>query len=263
MSDVLLETIEDGVATLTMNRPEARNAFTREMISGMSEKLTRLAKDNAVRVVVLTGAGGAFCSGGDVKSFAANAGAKVNLNEKIQDLRERSEVSRLLHEMPKPTLAVIPGPAAGAGFSLAMACDMRIAADDAKITTAFSKVGLSGDFGGSYFLTKLLGEAKAKELYFTADVVLGKEAEKIGMVNKSVPADELPAAAAEMAKRLASLPTIAVGYMKKNINTASEGTLSDVLDWEANQMIRSFETEDHKGAAVAFVEKRAPEFKGR
>ena len=220
MSDVLLETIEDGVATLTMNRPEARNAFTRE-----------------------------------------NAGAKVNLNEKIQDLRERSEVSRLLHEMPKPTLAVIPGPAAGAGFSLAMACDMRIAADDAKITTAFSKVGLSGDFGGSYFLTKLLGEAKAKELYFTADVVLGKEAEKIGMVNKSVPADELPAAAAEMAKRLASLPTIAVGYMKKNINTASEGTLSDVLDWEANQMIRSFETEDHKGAAVAFVEKRAPEFK--
>ena len=144
-----------------------------------------------------------------------------------------------------------------------MACDMRIAADDAKITTAFSKVGLSGDFGGSYFLTKLLGEAKAKELYFTADVVLGKEAEKIGMVNKSVPADELSAAADAMAKRLASLPTIAIGYMKKNINTASEGTLSEVLDWEANQMVRSFETEDHKGAAAAFVEKRAPEFKGR
>lgn len=263
MSDVLLEKIEDGIATLTMNRPEARNAFTREMMDGLSEKLARLAKDNSVRAVVLTGAGGAFCAGGDVKGFAANAGAKVNLDEKIQDLRERMEVSRLLHEMPKPTLAVIPGPAAGAGFSLAMACDMRIAADDAKITTAFSKVGLSGDFGGTYFLTKLLGEAKAKELYFTADVVLGKEAEAIGMVNKSVPADELPAAADAMAKRLASLPTVAIGYMKKNINTASEGTLNEVLDWEANQMIRSFETEDHKGAAVAFVEKRAPEFKGR
>lgn len=263
MSDVLLEKIEGGIATLTMNRPEARNAFTREMMDGLSEKLARLAKDNSVRAVVLTGAGGAFCAGGDVKGFAANAGAKVNLDEKIQDLRERMEVSRLLHEMPKPTLAVIPGPAAGAGFSLAMACDMRIAADDAKITTAFSKVGLSGDFGGTYFLTKLLGEAKAKELYFTADVVLGKEAEAIGMVNKSVPADELPAAADAMAKRLASLPTVAIGYMKKNINTASEGTLNEVLDWEANQMIRSFETEDHKGAAVAFVEKRAPEFKGR
>lgn len=263
MSDVLLETFEDGIATLTMNRPEARNAFTREMMDGLSEKLTRLAKDGSVRAVVLTGAGGAFCAGGDVKGFAANAGAKVNIDERIQDLRERMEVSRLLHEMPKPTLAVIPGPAAGAGFSLAMACDMRIAADDAKITTAFSKVGLSGDFGGTYFLTKLLGEAKAKELYFTADVILGKEAEAIGMVNKSVPADELPAAAAAMAKRLAELPTVAIGYMKKNINTASEGTLREVLDWEAHQMIRSFETEDHQGAAIAFVEKRAPEFKGR
>ena len=263
MSDVLLETIEDSIATVTMNRPEARNAFTREMMAGLSEKLSRLAKDSSVRAVVLTGAGGAFCAGGDVKGFAANAGVKVNFDEKIQDLRGRMEVSRLLHEMPKPTLAVIPGPAAGAGFSLAMACDMRIASDDAKITTAFSKVGLSGDFGGSYFLTKLLGEAKAKELYFTADVVLGKDAEVIGMVNKSVPAEELSAAAAAMAKRLASLPTVAIGYMKKNINKASEGTLSEVLDWEANQMIRAFETEDHQGAAVAFVEKRAPEFKGR
>ena len=263
MSDVLFEKIEDGIATLTMNRPEARNALTRDMMTGLTESLTRLAKDKSVRAVVLTGAGGAFCSGGDVKGFAANVDAKVDMDEKIHDLRERMEVSRLLHEMPKPTLAVIPGPAAGAGFSLAMACDMRIAADDAKITTAFSKVGLSGDFGGSFFVTKLLGEAKAKELYFTADVILGKEAEAMGLVNKSVPAEELPAAADAMAKKLASLPTVAIGYMKKNINTASEGTLSEVLDWEANQMIRSFETEDHKGAAVAFVEKRAPEFKGR
>ncbi|MCF8465850.1 MAG: enoyl-CoA hydratase [Sneathiella sp.] len=263
MSDDLLETVESGIATLTMNRPEARNALTRAMMAGLSESLTRFASDRSIRAVVLTGAGDAFCSGGDVKGFAANVGAEVNLDEKIQDLRVRMEVSRLLHEMPKPTLAVIPGPAAGAGLSMALACDMRIAADTAKITTAFSKVGLSGDFGGTYFLTKLVGAAKARELYFTADVVLGKQAEALGIVNKSVPADELPAAAAAMAKKLASLPTVAIGYMKKNLNTALEGTLSDVLDWEANQMIRSFETEDHKGAAQAFVEKRAPVFNGR
>ncbi|MEH6526003.1 MAG: enoyl-CoA hydratase [Sneathiella sp.] len=263
MSDDLLETIEDGVATVTMNRPEARNAFTAEMMVGLTEAFNRLAADTSVRVVVLTGAGGAFCAGGDVKSFAANAGAKINLDARILDLRTRMEVSRVLHEMPKPTLAVIPGPAAGAGFSLAMACDMRIAADTAKITTAFSKVGLSGDFGGSFFLTKLLGAAKARELYFTGDVVLGKEAAAIGMVSKSVPDTELPEAAAAMAKHLASLPTVAVGYMKKNLNTALEGSLSDVLDWEATNMVRSFETEDHQGAAKAFVEKRAPVFNGR
>jgi 2-(1,2-epoxy-1,2-dihydrophenyl)acetyl-CoA isomerase len=263
MSDDLLETIEDGIATVTMNRPEARNAFTAEMMAGLTEAFNRLAADASVRVVVLTGAEGAFCAGGDVKSFAANAGAKVNLDARILDLRNRMDVSRVLHEMPKPTLAVIPGPAAGAGFSLAMACDMRIAADTAKITTAFSKVGLSGDFGGSFFLTKLLGAAKARELYFTGEVVSGKEAAAIGMVSKSVPDEELPEAAAAMAKHLASLPTVAVGYMKKNLNTALEGSLSDVLDWEATNMVRSFETEDHQGAAKAFVEKRAPVFNGR
>jgi 2-(1,2-epoxy-1,2-dihydrophenyl)acetyl-CoA isomerase len=263
MSDDLLETIEDGVATVTMNRPEARNAFTPDMMRDMTEAFNRLAADTSVRVVVLTGAGGAFCAGGDVKKFAANAGADVNLDARILDLRTRMDISRVLHEMPKPTLAVIPGPAAGAGFSLAMACDLRIASDTAKITTAFSKVGLSGDFGGTFFLTKLLGAAKARELYFTGDVVTGKEAAAIGMVNKSVPDAELPAAAAAMAKHLASLPTVALGYMKKNLNTALAGSLSDVLDWEATNMVRSFETEDHKGAAKAFVEKRAPVFNGR
>ncbi|WP_334129550.1 enoyl-CoA hydratase [Sneathiella sp.] len=263
MSDVLLETIEDGIATVTMNRPEARNAFTPDMMAKMTATFERLAVDKSVRAVVLTGAGDAFSAGGDVKSFAAKAGEKVDLNNRIQELRNRMRMCTTLYEMPKPTLAVIPGPAAGAGFSLAMACDMRIAADEAKITTAFSKVGLSGDFGGSYFVTKMLGEAKTKELYFFADVLMGKDAEAIGLVNKSVPAAELPAAAAALAKRLASLPTVAIGYMKKNIATASHGTLTDVLDWEANQMIRAFETEDHKGAATAFVEKRAPEFNGR
>jgi 2-(1,2-epoxy-1,2-dihydrophenyl)acetyl-CoA isomerase len=266
MAQDLIESFENGIATLTMNRPEARNAFTREMMDGLAQALPRLAVDPAVRLVVITGAGNAFCAGGDVKSFARNAAgapATVSFDTKVTDLRLRMEAVRWLHEMPKPTLAVIPGPAAGAGLSVALACDLRIAADDAKLTTAFSKIGLSGDFGGSFFLNYLVGAAKAREMYFTGQVISGAEAARIGLVNRAVPAAQLAEAAATWAQELASLPTVAVGYMKRNLNTALHGSLGDVLDAEAIHMIRSFETEDHKGAAVAFVEKRPPSFKGR
>ena len=265
MTQDLLETIEGGIATLTMNRPEARNALTREMMLALSEALPRLANDAAVRLVVLTGSGAAFCSGGDVKGFAKNAAAAavtLSFDHKVTDLRARMEVSRWLHEMPKPTLAVIPGPAAGAGLSLALACDMRIAADNAKFTTAFSKIGLSGDFGGSYFLNHLVGAAKAREMYFTGQVLLGDEAQRIGLVNRVVPAAQLADAARAWAAELAALPTVAIGYMKRNLNAGLRGSLSEVLDAEAIHMIRTFETSDHKGAAAAFVEKRAPRFEG-
>ncbi len=265
MTQDLLETIEGGIATLTMNRPEARNALTREMMLALSEALPRLANDAAVRLVVLTGTGAAFCSGGDVKGFAKNAAAAavtLSFDHKVTDLRARMEVSRWLHEMPKPTLAVIPGPAAGAGFSLALACDLRIAADNAKFTTAFAKIGLSGDFGGSYFLNHLVGAAKAREMYFTGQVLLGDEALRIGLVNRVVPAAQLADAARAWAAELAALPTVAIGYMKRNLNAGLRGSLSDVLDAEAIHMIRTFETSDHKGAAAAFVEKRAPQFEG-
>jgi 2-(1,2-epoxy-1,2-dihydrophenyl)acetyl-CoA isomerase len=266
MTQDLLESTANGVTTLTMNRPQARNAFTRDMIEALAEALPRLATDPAVRLVVLTGAGDAFCAGGDVKGFAkaaAGAPAVMSFDQKVTDLRARMEVSRWLHEMPKPTLAVIPGPAAGAGLSLALACDLRIAADDAKLTTAFSKVGLSGDFGGSYFLNHLVGAAKARELYFTGEVVRGSEAQKIGLVNRAVPATQLAAAASSWAAELAALPTVAVGYMKRNLNVGLRGSLNDVLDAEAVHMVRTFETDDHKGAAAAFVEKRAPQFSGK
>ncbi len=266
MNQDLLETIEGGIATLTMNRPEARNALSVQMFDGLSEALPRLANNPAVRLVVLTGAGAAFCSGGDVKGFARRASGEASamtFDHKVTDLRARMEICRWLHEMPKPTLAVISGPAAGAGLSMALACDMRIAADDAKLTTAFSKIGVSGDFGGSYFLNHLVGAAKAREMYFTAQVVSGAEAQRIGLVNRAVPAAQLPEAARVWAAELAALPTVAVGYMKRNLNVGLRGSLADVLDVEAIHMIRTFETADHKSAAVAFVEKRAPRFEGR
>ena len=266
MTTNLLETIDGPIATLTMNRPEARNALTREMLQAMAEALHRLALDPAVRLVVLTGAGSAFCSGGDVKGFARNAAgapATMSFDTKVTDLRSRMEVSRWLHEMPKPTLAVIPGPAAGAGLSLALACDLRIAADDAKLTTAFAKVGLSGDFGGSYFLNHLVGAGRARQMYMTGEVVRGDEAQRIGLVQRAVPAAQLADAAKAWAAELAALPTVAVGYMKRNLNLGLHASLAEVLDAEAVHMIRTFETDDHKGAAAAFVEKRAPTFNGR
>ena len=271
MTDQLIETFADGVATLTMNRPEARNALTGEMLSALSAAVRRVAADPEVRAVVLTGAGGAFCAGGDVKGFAADnsrgAGAGgasgPSMEQRAFGLRSGMEVVKWLQEMPKPTLAVIPGPAAGAGLSLALACDLRITAAKAKLTTAFSKVGVSGDYGGSYFLSQLVGAAKARELYFTADVITGEEALALGIVNKSVPAEDLAVAAADYARYLASLPTVAVGYMKRNLNAAQHATLSEVLDLEAMHMVRTMMTDDHKAASAAFVEKRAPTFAGR
>jgi 2-(1,2-epoxy-1,2-dihydrophenyl)acetyl-CoA isomerase len=266
MTQDLLESFDAGIATLTMNRPDSRNAFSRDMLDAMATALPRLAQDPAVRLVVLTGTGTAFSAGGDVKGFAKNAAGAppaMTFDHKVTDLRQRMEISRWLHEMPKPTMAVIPGAAAGAGLSLALACDMRIAADDAKLTTAFSKIGLSGDFGGSYFLHHLVGAAKARELYFTGQVLRGDEAARIGMVNRAVPAAQLADAARAWAAELAALPTVAIGYMKRNLNTGLRAGLAEVLDAEAIHMVRSFETNDHKSAAIAFVDKRPPRFEGR
>jgi len=266
MSD-LIETIEDGIATLTMNRPEARNAFTSDMSNGLAEATYRLANDPSVRVIVLTGAGGAFCAGGDVKSFAqASKGANpstLTFEAKVADLRRRMEASRWLYEAPKPTLAVIPGAAAGAGLSLALACDLRISTDTAKLTTAFSKVGVAGDFGASYFLSQLVGTAKAREMFFFGETITGAQAAQLGIVNHAVPADDLPKFAADYARKLKNLPTAAISYMKRNLNMALHSTLSQNLDQEAVHMVRSMMTEDHKTASLAFVEKRAPEFAGR
>ncbi len=257
----LIETIEDGVATLTFNRPERMNALSTPIMQGLLEGLPRLAGDPTVRVVVLTGAGRAFCAGGDVKSMA-EGGDSRSAAEATAHLRARMEVSRILHELPKPTIAMINGPAAGAGLALALACDLRIAGASARLVTAFVKVGFSGDFGGSYFLTRLVGTSKARELYFTGRPVDAEEALSLGLVNRVVPDDQLARATIELARSLAQGPQIALRLMKQNMNFAESGGLADLLDIEAANQVQTGRTEDHREAARAFVEKRAPVFVG-
>lgn len=263
MSDNLLIDRQGGVLVLTMNRPERKNAFTRPMLHAMADVLTEAADDPEVRVVVLTGADGAFCAGGDVKAMSEGAHQDKSFYQQRKDLRTVMEVSRLLHEMPKPTIAAIEGAAAGAGLSLALACDFRVASDTAKITTAFAKVGLSGDFGGTYFLTQIVGTSKAKELYFFSPIISGKEAAQIGLVNRSVDPGRALDEAKDFAAPLAAGAPLALGRMKANLNLAAGGgSLAQVLDLEADNHTNSTATADHKEAANAFVEKRKPVFTG-
>jgi 2-(1,2-epoxy-1,2-dihydrophenyl)acetyl-CoA isomerase len=258
----LIKTIEDGIATLTFNRPERLNALSTPIMEGLLRRLPRLADDPAVRVVVLTGAGRAFCAGGDVKSMAEGR-EHGSVAEDTAALRARMEVSRLLHELPQPTIAMLNGPAAGAGLSLALACDLRIAGVSARLVTAFVKIGYSGDFGGSYFLTRLVGTARARELYFTGRSVAAEEALSLGLVNRVVPDDRLSDATMELARSLAQGPRIALSLMKRNLNCAEKGGLVELLDMEAAHQVQTGRTEDHREAAKAFVEKRAPVFIGR
>ncbi|MGH7373428.1 MAG: enoyl-CoA hydratase [Candidatus Rokuibacteriota bacterium] len=264
MTTDLIENVKDGVAVLTLNRPDRLNAMSRPMLDALLEALPRLAEDPAVGVIVLTGAGRGFCAGGDVKAMAeGNELGGQTMEEKAQALRARMETSRWLHEMPKPTIAMVRGPAAGAGLSLAMACDMRIASDTARLGTAFARVGYSGDFGGSYYLTQLVGTAKARELYFTADLLDAQQALALGLVNRVVPDARLEEETMALASRLARGPRVAYRYMKRNMNAAESASLKEMLDLEAWHHTRTGMTEDHREAARAFVEKREPQFKGR
>ena len=263
----LIATLESGILTLTLNRPEARNAMSRAMNQALQEQLAAAELDPAVRCVVLTGAGKGFCAGGDVKGMAAAGDGTVGqltLDQAIhrQRVNQRGTAGKLF-KMPKPTVAALPGAAAGAGLALALACDLRVMASTAVLTTAFARVGFSGDYGGSYFLTQLVGSAKARELYFLSDRVGADEALRLGLVNWVCAPEDLAARTREIALRLANGPTVAYRYMKENLNRALAGEVDDCLDLEATHHIHCGQTEDHREAARAFVEKREPVFKGR
>jgi len=263
----LLATLDEGVLTLTLNRPDARNAMSGDMNAALQAQLAWAELAAEVKVIVLTGAGKGFCAGGDVKGMAARGDGTVGNNTidgKIhqQRLNQRATAGKLFR-MPKPTIAALPGAAAGAGFSLALACDMRVMASTAIMTTAFARVGFSGDYGGTYFLTQLVGSAKARELYFLSDRVSADEALRLGLANWVVEPDQLQAKAMEIARRLANGPTVAYRYMKENLNRAMSGEVEDCLDLEATHHVHCGQTEDHREATKAFVDKREPVFKGR
>jgi 2-(1,2-epoxy-1,2-dihydrophenyl)acetyl-CoA isomerase len=237
MTDVLLEHAEDGVVTLTLNRPDRMNAFSPELYDALLTALDRLANDNGVGAVVLTGAGRAFCAGGDVKTMEARRAA--TFEDSTQELRRRTNIARYLHEMPKPTIAAVNGAAMGAGFSIALSCDFRIAAESARFSTSFAKIGLSGDFGGSYFLTHLVGPMKAKELYFTAEMLDAQKALALGIVSRVVTDAALANETKVFAQTLASGARVAIRYMKSNINAVMRGaSLSDMLDLESMSTAR-------------------------
>ena len=263
----LLAYEEDGVAVLTLNRPERRNAMSGEMLDGLAGALDYAERAASVRCVILTGAGGAFCAGGDVKGMAAErgeAGAGPTLDERIhsQRLSQRNTAGRI-YLMPKPVIAMLPGPAAGAGLSLALACDLRTMADTAIITTAFARVGFSGDYGGTFFLSQLVGSGKAREMYYLSDRYDAATCERLGIANCVFPADALEAETLAIAGRLASGPPIAYRYMKENFNRAAGGDVIECLDLEATHHVHAGLSADHREAASAFVEKREPTFVGR
>src|ERR1700757_2324018 len=260
-NEMVLQNLDNGLLTITMNRPDRRNALNPDMTRGLVEAARRAAEDTEVRAVLLKGAGGTFCVGGDVKSMAAGR-APMSFEEKQVNLRRGMEVSRILHTMQKPVVAQLDGAAAGAGLSIALACDLRVASASVKITTAFAKVGLSGDYGGTYFLTHLLGSAKARELYLLSPVLSAQEALALGMVTRVVPDAEVDARAQELALSLAQGPSVALGYIKRNINNAEHLSLEACFDGEAIHHTRAGETADHKEAAKAFVEKRKAAFVG-
>jgi 2-(1,2-epoxy-1,2-dihydrophenyl)acetyl-CoA isomerase len=260
---LVVEELDHGVLTLVLDRPERRNALNAELCGQLVDALERAAAASEVRAVLVKGAGGTFCVGGDVKAMAEAGGPELTVDERIRQLRSRMEASRLLHDMAKPTVAAIAGAAAGAGLALALACDLRIAGESAKITTAFGKVGLSGDFGGTYFLTQLLGSARARELYMTSPILDGRQAHAIGLVSRVVADDQVDAAGAELARSLADGPTVTYGHMKHNLNLAERAPLADCLDNEAWRHIACMSTADHREAATAFVEKRPPRFTGK
>lgn len=268
---VLYETVlydkAGGVATVTLNRPERLNALNTQMLSEILDALERAASDDSIRVVVLTGAGRAFCAGGDLSARATSEQGAAGPNpaarpQAVERLRGLMRSAELLFKMPKVTIAAINGACAGAGLSWACAADLRYAADSAIFTTAFLSAGLSGDFGGSWTLTRLIGAAKARELYLLCDRIDAHQAASMGLLTQVVPADDLLEHVGGVAADLARRAPVALRNIKSNLNDALDLPFPSLLDLEAQRHIECRSTEDAKEAAAAFMEHRAPVFKG-
>jgi enoyl-CoA hydratase/carnithine racemase len=263
-TDELLCAIRDRVAIITLNRPEVRNALSDNLSPALRSMIKTCGENPDVGVLLLTGAGNAFCAGGNVKGMGAHRDKKkmeMSFDDKVADLQERQRLlTGALAALRKPTIAALPGPAVGAGLALAMACDIRIAAQSAFMSTGYLRVALSGDYGIAWLLTRLVGTARARELMFTAEKVNAERCERIGLVNRVVPDDQLQAEAFAFAKSLAEGPTLALRYMKDNLDEALSFDFATARDQEAERLIRLTTTEDHREAVQAFIDKRKPVF---
>jgi 2-(1,2-epoxy-1,2-dihydrophenyl)acetyl-CoA isomerase len=253
--------VEDRVAVLTFNRPDKLNALNAELLSGSIAALRSWSADPNVGAVVVTGAGRAFCAGGDVGAMAQ--ASELSHEQNIDRLREMQELSWLLYNIPKVTIAAVNGFAMGAGLGICLACDLRISSDQAKFGTAYAKVGFGGDFGTTWLLTQYVGAPKAKELLFLAEAIDAAEAHRLGLVNRVVAHDQLESATLAVASQIAHGPLTSYRYMKANINLATHTDFRTLLDREAETHLRCGQTQDHKEGVRAFLEKRAPKFTGR
>jgi 2-(1,2-epoxy-1,2-dihydrophenyl)acetyl-CoA isomerase len=254
-------TVDGAVATIVLNHPEKLNALTVEMRESLSEMFVRLRFDDTVRAVVVTGAGRAFCSGADVDRMAGQAPDLQAGRERMQ--RGAHAFIRALHAIEKPVIAAVRGPAVGIGWSLALACDLVVAAKSARFSQIFRRIGLAPDGGAIWFLTRRIGMAKAKELVFSARFVEAEEALALGLVNHVVADDELEAKAAALAADLAAAPTFALGLAKKLFHAAVGPSLDEYLDIESLVQPQLHHTQDHAEGVAAFRDKRPPKFVGR
>ncbi len=276
MPDCLFEKRPDGVAVITLHRPERLNAMGGDMMPLLAQFLTECERDREVRCIAITGAGRAFCAGGDVGNMqkrndgqvvnneaAQSSNPIANLEQQVRELRRGQDaVSLRIHNLPKPVIALVNGHAVGAGLSIALSCDMRLAGPGAKFGTAFRNVGLSGDYGGSYFLQRFVVAGKARELYLTAEVLDAKTALGLGIISRLYEGEDWLDQALAFCARIASGPTASYGRMKANLNLGETGTLAETLDQEAMNMRLSGLSRDGREAVAAFLEKREPRFAG-
>jgi 2-(1,2-epoxy-1,2-dihydrophenyl)acetyl-CoA isomerase len=255
-------TEDDRIVTITLNRPEKLNAFAGHMRRDLAKALEEAGSDHDVRVVVLTGAGRAFCAGGDVK-FMAELIEQQDTEEFSRLLGSARRVITAIRQMTKPVIASVNGPAAGAGFNLALACDLRLASTDASFSQSFVKVGLHPDWGGTYFLPRIVNTNKACELFFLGETIDAQEALRLGIVNRVVSPEDLEPATRQLAEALRDAPPIAVAAAKQAVYISQKSELEEMLRYENEAQLRCFESHDGREGIRAFLEKRKPNFTGK
>jgi enoyl-CoA hydratase/carnithine racemase len=261
--ETLLVESSDGVMTVTLHRPEKKNAMNGLMWRELIALFDEIEKTPDVRVLVITGSGDGFCSGADLTDTGNADTVAEGVGGSLRQMRVVGRCALRLHELPIPTVAAVNGVAAGAGCNLALGCDLVIASDRARFTEIFSKRGLSVDFGGSWILPRLVGLHRAKELIFLADIIDATEADRIGLVNRVVPHDELTTAVTEVAQRLAALPPVQLSVSKRLLNQSLSVSMADALEFEDVAQVMNFQSSDTAEAVAAFVQKRTPTFTGR